>query len=36
MSVDDHEEPAVFVEKRDDWIGSFIELRKDYKRIKGV
>jgi genome maintenance exonuclease 1 len=36
MSVDDHEEPAVFIEKRDDWIGKFIELRKEYKRIKNV
>jgi genome maintenance exonuclease 1 len=34
MSVDD--EPAqIFIEKRDDWIGSFIELREDYAKIKG-
>jgi CRISPR/Cas system-associated exonuclease Cas4 (RecB family) len=34
MSVDD--EPAqIFVENRDDWIGSFIELREDYAKIKG-
>lgn len=36
MAVDDHDKPAVFVEKRDDWIGNFIELRKEYKRIKNV
>lgn len=36
MSVDDHDEPAIFIEKRDDWIGRFIELRKEYKRIKNV
>lgn len=36
MAVDDHDTPLVFVEKRDDWIGSFIELRKEYKRIKNV
>lgn len=34
MSVDDN--PAcMFVEKRDDWIGSFIELREDYAKLKG-
>lgn len=34
MSVDD--EPAqIFIEKRDDWIESFMDLRQDYARIKG-
>lgn len=34
MSVDDN--PALtFIEKRDDWIGSFIELREDYAKLKG-
>jgi hypothetical protein len=34
MSVDDN--PALmFVEKRDDWISSFIELREDYAKLKG-
>lgn len=36
MSVDDHDKPAIFIEKRDDWIYNFIELRKEYKRIKNV
>ncbi len=36
MAVDDHDTPAVFIEKRDDWIGNFIDLRKEYKRIKNV
>jgi hypothetical protein len=34
MSVDD--EPAqIFVEKRDEWIKPFMELREDYAKIKG-
>jgi hypothetical protein len=32
MSVDD-EAPLLFIEKRDDWIGQFIELRKDYSKL---
>lgn len=32
MSVDD-EKPLLFVEKRDDWIGKFIELREDYSKL---
>ena len=32
MSVDD-EAPLLFIEKRDDWIGKFIELRKDYSKL---
>ena len=35
MGVDDHE-PLIFEEKRDDWIGEFVKLRQDYKRIKNV
>ena len=32
MSVDD-EAPLLFIEKRDDWIGQFVELRKDYSKL---
>jgi len=32
MSVDD-EAPLLFIEKRDDWIGQFIELRNDYSKL---
>ena len=32
MSVDD-EAPLLFIEKRDDWIGKFIELREDYSKL---
>jgi genome maintenance exonuclease 1 len=32
MSVDD-EQPIVFKEKRDDWIGTFVELREDYSKL---
>lgn len=35
MAVDDHKEPAVFVEKRDDWIDSFKELRETYAKLYG-
>jgi CRISPR/Cas system-associated exonuclease Cas4 (RecB family) len=35
MGVGDHE-PLIFEEKRDDWIGEFVKLRQDYKRIKNV
>ena len=34
MGVDD-ENPLVFNEKRDTWIGGFKELRQDFLRIKG-
>lgn len=34
MAVDD-EDPLVFIEKRDDWIFNFIELREDYAKLKG-
>jgi len=36
MTVDDEPEASVFVEKRDDWIGEFIELRETYKKLKGT
>ena len=32
MAVDD-EQPLLFVEKRDDWIHQFIELRQDYSKM---
>ncbi len=32
MSVDD-EKPLLFIEKRDDWIHRFIELRQDYSKM---
>lgn len=35
MAVDDQPEASVFVERRDDWIDSFIKLRKDYAKWKG-
>lgn len=34
MGVDD-EQPLIFKEKRDDWIGQFIELREVYGKLKG-
>lgn len=33
MSVDD-DEPLIFIEKRDTWIGEFVDLRKDYAKLK--
>jgi len=36
MTVDDEPEASVFVEKRDDWIGEFMELREAYKKLKGA
>ena len=35
MGIDD-EDPIIFEEKRDDWIDSFISLREEYRRQKGV
>lgn len=35
MAVED-EQPLVFVEKRNDWIHQFIELRKQYKEATGI
>jgi genome maintenance exonuclease 1 len=32
----DNEEPQVFEEKRDDWIGEFKVLRQEYLQIKGI
>lgn len=32
MSVD-NEDPLVFVEKRDEWIGEFIKIREDYSKL---
>jgi len=34
MGVDDHGD-MLFLEKRNDWIDKFIELRKDYERLTG-
>lgn len=31
----DNEQPLIFKEKRDDWIGQFIELREAYGKLKG-
>lgn len=35
MAVD-NEQPLIFKEKRDDWIGKFIEVREDFGKLKGV
>ena len=35
MGVDDNE-PLLFVEKRDNWIDSFIQLREDYRKWKNL
>lgn len=35
IAVDD-EQPQIFVEKRDTWIPKFIELRKEYRRLKNI
>ena len=35
MAVDDND-PLIFVEKRDEWIGKFIEVRQQYKSLRGV
>jgi genome maintenance exonuclease 1 len=35
MGVDD-EETLIFVEKRNIWIGKFIEIREEYRRLKNV
>jgi genome maintenance exonuclease 1 len=32
MSVDD-EQPLLFIEKRDEWVDRFIEVRKDYSKM---
>jgi hypothetical protein len=32
----DNENPQIFTEKRDDWIGEFKNLRKEYLQIKGI
>lgn len=34
MGVDDEQQPLIFKEKRDDWIGKFIELRNEYRYLK--
>lgn len=33
MAVDDYKEPLVFIEKRDDWISEFINVREDYSKL---
>lgn len=35
MSCDDSKKALVFIEKRDNWIKQFIELREDYFKLKG-
>jgi genome maintenance exonuclease 1 len=32
----DNEQPALYVEKRDDWIGKFIKLRSRYKKAYNI
>ena len=32
----DNENPQIFTEQRDDWIGEFKDLRKEYLQIKGI
>jgi len=32
----DHEMPQIFIEKRDDWISGFMELRLDYNKLFGI
>jgi genome maintenance exonuclease 1 len=34
MAVDDHD-PLIFIEKRDDWIGKFIEVRNQFRSLRG-
>lgn len=34
MAVDDND-PIIFVEKRDDWIGKFIEVRDQFRSLRG-
>lgn len=31
----DNENPCIFIEKRDNWIDKFVELREQFRRIKG-
>jgi ATP-dependent exoDNAse (exonuclease V) beta subunit len=35
MGVDDND-PLIFEENRDDWIGEFKKLRQEYKRVKNI
>ena len=35
MAVED-EDPQIFIEKRDDWIGHFVDLREEYRRWKNI
>lgn len=32
----DNEQPLIFKEKRDDWIGQFIQLREDFRKCKNL
>ena len=32
----DNEKPLIFKEKRDDWIGKFMEVREDFGKLKGI
>ena len=32
----DYEQPKVFVERRDDWIGGFIEMREAYRKLYNI
>jgi genome maintenance exonuclease 1 len=35
IAVDEKPDCSVFIEKRDDWIGEFLELRETYSKLKG-
>jgi genome maintenance exonuclease 1 len=35
MAVED-DEPIIFHEKRDNWVNKFIEVRENYRKLKGV
>lgn len=36
MTVDGEDTASIFTEKRDNWIDSFIDLRKEYERCKSI
>jgi CRISPR/Cas system-associated exonuclease Cas4 (RecB family) len=35
IAIDEQPNCSVFIEKRDDWIGEFLELRETYSKLKG-
>lgn len=36
MGVEDEDFPLIFKEKRDNWIGRFVDLREEYQRWKNI